>query len=92
MKAELITPLADPTDEHDSDATAEALDRGRRARLIHRTRTSLGLSRAAFAERFRVSIGTLRDREQARATAPAFAVAYVRVIARYPDIVAQAVA
>jgi len=34
----------------------------------------------------------LRDWEQARATAPDFAVAYVRVIGQYPDIVAQAAA
>jgi putative transcriptional regulator len=83
---------ADPTDPSDFDVTVEALDRGQRARLIRRTRTGLGLSQAEFASRFRVPVGTLRDWEQARATAPDFAVAYVRVIAQHPDMVAQAVA
>lgn len=92
MKSEPITLSADPADMEDFDVSAEALDRGQRARLIRRTRTGLGLSQAEFAARFRVPVGTLRDWEQARATAPDFAIAYVRVIAQHPDMVAQAVA
>ncbi|MCC5957532.1 MAG: helix-turn-helix domain-containing protein [Natronohydrobacter sp.] len=68
------------------------MERGQRARLIRKTRTGLGLSQTEFATRFRVPVGTLRDWEQARVTAPDFAVAYVRVIAQHPDMVAQAVA
>lgn len=83
---------ADPADPEDFDITPEAMDRGQRARMIRKTRTDLGLSQAEFASRFRVPVGTLRDWEQARATAPDFAVAYVRVIARHPDMVAQALA
>ena len=83
---------ADPADPDDFDVSAQGLDRGQRARMIRQTRTTLGLSQAEFATRFRVPVGTLRDWEQARATAPDFAVAYVRVIGRYPDIVARAVA
>jgi putative transcriptional regulator len=83
---------ADPADPEDFDVTAEAMDRGQRARMIRKTRTALGLSQAEFAARFRVPVGTLRDWEQARATAPDFAVAYIRVIGQYPDMVAQAVA
>ncbi len=83
---------SDPTDSEDFDVTPEGLDRGQRARLIRTTRTKLGLSQAEFAERFRVPVGTLRDWEQARVTAPDFAIAYVRVIAKHPDMVAQAVA
>ncbi len=83
---------SDPTDPEDFDASAEALDRGQKARLIRMTRTELGLSQAEFAARFRVPVGTLRDWEQARATAPDFAVAYVRVIRRHADLVAAAVA
>jgi putative transcriptional regulator len=82
----------DPMDAEDFDVTPEAMDRGQRARLIRRTRTGLGLSQAEFAARFRVPVGTLRDWEQARATAPDFAVAYVRVIGQHPEIVAKAVA
>ena len=92
MKNEPGILPADPTDPEDFDVTPEALDRGQRARLIRKTRTGLGLSQAEFASRFHVPVGTLRDWEQARATAPDFAVAYVRVIGQYPDIVAKAVA
>ena len=83
---------ADSADAEDFDVTAEAMDRGQRARLIRKTRTALGLSQSDFASRFRVPVGTLRDWEQARVTAPDFAVAYVRVIGQHPDMVAKAVA
>lgn len=92
MKSETIVLSADPNDPEDFDVTAQGLERGQRARLIRMTRTSLGLSQTEFATRFRVPVGTLRDWEQARVTPPDFAVAYVRVIARHPDMVAQAVA
>lgn len=92
MKNKHITMPSDPADTEDFDVTAEALDRSQRARLIRRTRTGLGLSQSEFASRFRVPVGTLRDWEQARATAPDFAIAYVRVIGQHPDIVAKAVA
>ncbi len=92
MKKEHIALPADPSDAEDFDVTAEAMDRGQRARLIRKTRTGLGLSQAEFAVRFHVPVGTLRDWEQARATAPDFAVAYVRVIGAHPDMVARAVA
>ncbi len=92
MKSAPITLPADPTDAEDFDVTSKALDRGQRARLIRKTRMDLGLSQAEFASRFRVPLGTLRDWEQARATAPDFAVAYVRVIGRMPGAVAEAIA
>ncbi len=86
-----LTVLADPTDNEDFDVSSDALDRAQRARLIRRTRADLGLSQMEFASRFRVPVGTLRDWEQARATAPDFAIAYVRVIAQHPDLVAKVV-
>ncbi|MBZ9702938.1 MULTISPECIES: helix-turn-helix domain-containing protein [unclassified Mesorhizobium] len=92
MKNEHISLPADPADADDFDVTAGAMDRGQRARLIRKTRTGLGLSQSEFASRFRVPVGTLRDWEQARATAPDFAIAYVRVIGQHPDMVAKAVA
>ena len=92
MKNKPITLPADSADAEDFDVTAEAMDRGQRARLIRKTRTRLGLSQVEFASRFRVPVGTLRDWEQARATAPDFAIAYVRVIGQHPDIVAKALA
>lgn len=92
MEKEHIILSADPSDAEDFDVSQKAMDRGQRARLIRKTRTELGLSQAEFAARFHVPVGTLRDWEQARATAPDFAVAYVQVIGQHPDIVAQAVA
>jgi len=91
VKKEPIALAADPDDPEDFDATPEAMERAQRARLIRMTRTGLGLSQTEFAARFHVPVGTLRDWEQARVTAPDFAVAYVRVIARHPEIVARAV-
>jgi putative transcriptional regulator len=92
VRNERIILPSDPNDQEDFDATAEALDRGQRARLIRSTRTTLGLSQSEFARRFRVPVGTLRDWEQARATPPDFAVAYVNVIGQHPEMVAKAVA
>lgn len=92
MKKGHIAVPADPADAEDFDVTSKALDRGQRARLIRKTRTGLGLSQSEFASRFRVPVGTLRDWEQARATAPDFAIAYVRVIGQHPDMVAEAIA
>lgn len=92
MKNEHIILHADAADPDDFDVTAEAMERGQRARLIRKTRTELGLSQSAFAARFRVPVGTLRDWEQARVTAPDFAIAYIRVIRLHPDMVAKAVA
>jgi putative transcriptional regulator len=87
-----LSVLADPTDDEDFDVSAEALDRAQRSRLTRRTRTALGLSQTEFASRFCVPVGTLRDWEQARATPPDFAIAYVRVIGAHPDLVAKVVA
>ncbi len=92
MKKKHIILSADPSDPEDFDVSQEAMDRGQRARLIRKTRTGLGLSQAEFAARFHVPVGTLRDWEQARATAPDFAVAYVQVIGQHPDMVDKAVA
>jgi putative transcriptional regulator len=92
VKKNSIALSADPTDAEDFDVTAEALEQGLRARLIRKTRTDLGLSQVEFARRFRVPVGTLRDWEQARATPPDFAIAYVRVIGQHPDMVAKVVA
>ncbi|HVE22104.1 MAG TPA: helix-turn-helix domain-containing protein [Acidocella sp.] len=91
-KSERIVLPADPADAEDFDVTAAAMDRGQRARLIRQTRTKMGLSQPEFAARFHVPVGTLRDWEQARATAPDFAIAYIKVIAQFPEIVAKAVA
>jgi putative transcriptional regulator len=58
--------------------------------LARATRTRLGISQAEFARRFHVPIGTLRDWEQNRKQPDAPALAYLRVIAREPEMVARA--
>ncbi len=87
-----IALAAEPGDTEDGDVTTDGLERGLRARLVRTTRTGLGLSQAEFAARFRVPVGTLRDWEQARATPPDYAVAYVKVIRDAPEVVQKAVA
>ncbi len=91
MKKEHILLSADPGDPEDFDVSQEALERAQRARLIRLARSRLQLTQKEFASRFHVPLGTLRDWEQARARVPDFAVAYVRVIDKHPDIVSQAV-
>lgn len=62
--------------------TAAAIARGVRQRL--------GISQAEFSARYHVPIGTLRDWEQNRKQPDAPALAYLRVIAREPAMVARA--
>ena len=92
MKKGPIILKADPADPEDFDVTREAMGRALRARLIRKTRTELGLSQTEFARRFHVPPGTLRDWEQARTTPSDVAIAYVKVIARHPELVAETVA
>jgi putative transcriptional regulator len=91
MKTAPIIP-SDPSDPEDFDTGVQALDRAQKSRLIRKTRTDMKLSQAQFAKKFKVPLGTLRDWEQARSTPPDFAVAYIRVIEKAPDVVAKAVA
>ncbi len=74
----------------DPDA-APILTGGETAAAIARTvRKRLGLSQAEFAARFHLPVGTLRDWEQNRRQPDAPALAYLRVIAREPEMVARA--
>jgi putative transcriptional regulator len=74
----------------DPDA-APILTDGETAATIARTvRKRLGLSQAEFAARFHVPVGTPRDWEQNRRQPDAPALAYLRVIAREPEMVARA--
>jgi putative transcriptional regulator len=73
--------------------TAPIMTDGEIAAAIARgVRKRLGLSQAAFAKRFRVPLGTLRDWEQGRRRPDAPALAYLQVIAREPEVVARALA
>jgi putative transcriptional regulator len=60
------------------------------AAIARAVRKRLGISQAEFSARYHVPIGTLRDWEQNRKQPDAPALAYLRVIAREPDMVARA--
>ena len=78
-----------------SDPDAQPLTPERLARMKPTARTrlirrALGLSQEDFAARFAIPLGTLRDWEQGRKEPDASARAYLRVIARNPAAVAEA--
>jgi putative transcriptional regulator len=74
----------------DPDA-APILSEAETASAIARSvRKRLGISQAEFSARYHVPIGTLRDWEQNRKQPDAPALAYLRVIAREPGVVARA--
>jgi putative transcriptional regulator len=74
----------------DPDAAPILSEAGTAAAIIRSVRKQLGISQAEFAARYHVPIGTLRDWEQNRKQPDAPALAYLRVIAREPGIVARA--
>ena len=78
-----------------SDPDAQPLTSERLARMKPVARTKiirrvLKLSQEEFAERFQIPVGTLRDWEQGRKEPDAAARAYLKVIARNPQAVADA--
>lgn len=76
--------LADP-----DNFPAERSIPSARSRVI---RTSLGLTQDEFAARYHIPLGTLRDWEQHRSEPDQAARAYLKVIAKEPDMVARALA
>jgi putative transcriptional regulator len=54
-------------------------------------RARSGLSQAEFAERYGFSVRTLQEWERGRSQPPSAARAYLIVIDRYPDLVAEAI-
>ena len=63
-----------------------------RAARVRDARRRSGLTQEAFAARYRIPLGTLRDWEQGRREPDAAALAYLRVIEREPEAVARALA
>lgn len=72
------------------DAAAALSDAETAASLVRTVRKRLGISQAVFAVRYQIPVGTLRDWEQARKHPDAPAMAYLRVIAKEPDVTARA--
>lgn len=79
--------LADPDAQPLTDA---ALARIRRVAHVKTVRRTLGLTQEAFAARYCIPVGTLRDWEQGRVEPDQPARAYVRAIAGDPEGVRQA--
>ena len=78
------------SDPDNPPLTEEQLKRMKRVPPSRPLRFRLGLSQEAFAERFQIPLGTLRDWEQRRKEPDAAAKAYLRVISRIPEAVMDA--
>lgn len=78
--------------ERDADTplSDEEFERGYTAMLARRARAATRLSQDVFGERFGIPAATLRDWEQGRRVPDAASRSYLRVIARMPDAVAEA--
>ena len=74
----------------DADTAPVLSDADMVAVMARSVRARLGVSQRVFANRFGIPVGTLRDWEQGRKRPDATALSYLRVIARAPDIVEQA--
>lgn len=81
--------LADPDAPPLSDAE---LAEFRPVPLVKRVRVHLDLSQQAFADRYHIPVGTIRDWEQRRSQPDAAAESYLKVILHAPDIAARAFA
>ena len=81
--------LSDPHNQPLTDQDMSRMRRVPRAKIIRR---ALGLTQEAFAARYHIPVGTLRDWEQGRAEPDEAARAYLQVIAREPEMVRKALA
>jgi putative transcriptional regulator len=83
--------LADPDAQPIPRGTDEELEKLGLHRLVNvkKLRERLGLTQEAFAATYRIPVGTLRDWEQCRKNPDAPARAYLLVIDRNPEAVAE---
>ncbi len=82
-----IAALSDPDNQ---PTTPEQSARFRRRNDIRQLRFDLGLTQTAFAERYKIPLGTLRDWEQGRVEPDQTARAYLAVIRKSPKVVEAA--
>lgn len=68
----------------------DMMDRMSASRMARLARERTGMSQTAFAERFRIGLGRLRDLEQGRWRADGALLAYLTVIEADPDAVMRA--
>jgi putative transcriptional regulator len=81
--------LSDPDAQPQTPERAAHMKRTPQVKIIRR---ALGLSQEEFAGLYRIPLGTLRDWEQGRSEPDAPGRAYLRVIAREPGMVRDALA
>lgn len=79
-----------PDGDADAPLSDDEFERGLGAMLARRARATTGLSQTAFAERYGVPAGSLRDWEQGRRMPDAATQSYLRVIIKMPDEIAKA--
>jgi putative transcriptional regulator len=78
------------SDPDNPPRTPEREKRLKRVPQVKVTRRALGLTQEEFAARFHIPLGTLRDWEQGKSEPDTCARAYLKVIARNPKAVAEA--
>ena len=83
----LAAALSDPDAQ---PLTPERIKRMKRTPQVKIIRRAFGMSQEEFAQAFRIPIGTLRDWEQGRVEPDHAARAYLKVIARNPKAVREA--
>jgi putative transcriptional regulator len=79
--------LSDPDAQPLTDADMKRMKRTPQVKVIRR---ALRLTQEEFSQAFRIPIGTLRDWEQGRVEPDQAARAYLKVIARNPKAVREA--
>ena len=84
-----VNALRDPDNP---PLTDDELARIASARRAQAARSATGLSQAAFAARFGLSLGTVRDWEQGRSRPDAAAQALLTIISREPEAATRAIA
>jgi putative transcriptional regulator len=82
--------ISTPPADVDAPLSDDEFERGHGAMLARRARAATSLSQAAFALRYGIPVGSLRDWEQGRRAPDAATTSYLRVIARMPEAVAKA--
>jgi len=83
----LAAALSDPDAQPLTPEDFKRMKRTPRAKIIRR---ALGLTQEEFATRFQIPLGTLRDWEQGAAEPDQAARSYLKVIARNPEVVREA--
>jgi len=78
------------SEEDSRPYTAEELAKARRVPRVKTMRRALGLTQEEFAERYMISVHTLRDWEQGKTEPDGAGLAYLRAIQGNPEAVAKA--